>query len=263
MTAGGVRDGGPASAPVGQAGPPWPDDPAVLSPRGHRERLRQRFLAGGLDGFHDYEIIELLLTLGTPRRDCKPAAKLALERFKSLQGVLEAPVEGLCRIKGIGPHNLIALKLVKAVAERAHKKRLIGQATIGNSSDLIAFLSHAIRDKARECFVAVFLDAKNRVLAIDTLFTGTLTASSVYPREVIQAALDHQAAALIFAHNHPSGDPQPSAADMAVTRQLVFAARLVGITVHEHLIIGAGGHFSFADHGHIARMHGEFEQKGV
>jgi DNA repair protein RadC len=241
------------------AGRPSP----ALSAQGHRRRLKERFLAGGLEGFHDYEVIELLLTLNTPRRDCKAAAKLAMERFKTLQAVLEASSHDLCQIEGIGPQSLLGLKLVKAVAERYQKQRLLGKTVIGNSADLLAYLSHAIRDKARECFVALFLDAKNRVLAADTLFTGTLTASSVYPREVVQSALSHQAAALIFAHNHPSGDTQPSAADMAVTRQLVFAARVVGITVHEHLIIGSSGHFSFADHGHIARMHQEFEQHGM
>ena len=225
------------SAPAtGQARPAVPKA-APASSLGHRKRLRQRFLAGGLDGFNDYEVVELLLTLGTPRKDCKAAAKCAMERFKTLQGVLEAPVAALCQIEGVGPHNLIALKLVREVAQRAHKQRLKGKTAIGNSTDLLAFLSHAIRDKAKECFLVVYLDAKNRVVDAETLFVGTLTASSVYPREVVQAALHHRAAALIFAHNHPSGDPQPSAADMAVTRQLVFAARVVGITVHEHCLL--------------------------
>ncbi|MCK7508794.1 MAG: JAB domain-containing protein [Desulfobacterales bacterium] len=109
---------------------------------------------------------------------------------------------------------------------------------VANSRDLYSYLNGAIRDKTRECFVAIFLDSKNRVITMDTLFEGTLTASGVYPREVVRAALQHHAAALIFAHNHPSGEPRPSSEDMAVTRQLVFAARLMGITVHEHLIIG-------------------------
>jgi DNA repair protein RadC len=107
--------------------------------------------------------------------------------------------------------------------------------------------------------MVIFLDSKNRVLAMDTLFEGTLTASGVYPREVIRAALQHHAAALIFAHNHPSGEPRPSAEDVAVTRQLVFAGRVMGITVHEHLIIGENRYYSFADQGHLARMNSEFE----
>jgi DNA repair protein RadC len=125
--------------------------------------------------------------------------------------------------------------------------------------ELFDYLYHGIREKSRECFMVLFLDAKNRVLATEILFEGTLTASSVYPREVILAALNHHAAALIFAHNHPSGDPDPSPEDISITRQLIFACRAIGITVHEHLIIGDNRHFSFADQGYIARMNREFD----
>jgi DNA repair protein RadC len=226
---------------------------------GHRARLRERFLSSGLDGFLDYEVIELLLTLATPRKDCKDAAKRALLKFKTLQGVLEAEPAELIEVKGIGPKNMLGLKLIKAVAERFLAKKVLGRDAIVNSGELFAYLNSAIRDKARECFVAVFLDSKNRVLALQTLFEGTLTSSSVYPREVIRAAIEHHAAALIFAHNHPSGEPRPSAEDCAITRQLVFAGRVMGITVHEHLIIGDNRYFSFADQGHIARINAEFE----
>ena len=226
---------------------------------GHRERLRQRFLAAGLDGFLDYEVIELLLTLATPRKDCKEAAKHALKKFKTLQGVLEADPRELQDVPGIGPNNMLGIKLIKAVSERFLAKKVIGKRVIANSRDLCTYLNGAIRDKTRECFMAIFLDSKNRVIAMDTLFEGTLSASSVYPREVIRAALQHHAAALIFAHNHPSGEPQPSNEDLAVTRQLVFAGRLMGITVHEHLIIGENRYYSFADQGTIARLNSEFE----
>ena len=117
-----------------------------------------------------------------------------------------------------------------------------------------------MRDKPIECFEVIFLDAKNRVIASDTIFEGTLTASAVYPREVISAALDHQAAALIFAHNHPSGDPHPSEEDIAVTRQLIFACRPMGITVHEHLIIGDNCYFSFADQGYVAQINRKYDR---
>lgn len=226
--------------------------------RGHRRRLRARFLESGLEGFQDYEVIELLLTLATPRKDCKDAAKAVLRRFKTLQGVVEADPAELCKVRGIGPKNLLGLKLIKAVSDRYLKKRLIAKDPVNNSKELYAYLCHSMRDKPREGFQVVFLDAKNRVLAAETLFTGTLTASSVYPREVVQAALHHRAAALIFAHNHPSGDPEPSAEDIAITRQLIFACRVMGITVHEHLVIGADRYFSFADQGYIARMNGEY-----
>ncbi len=118
-----------------------------------------------------------------------------------------------------------------------------------------------MRDMNRECFKVLFLDAQNRVIATETLFEGTLTASSVYPREVVIAALNHHAAALIFAHNHPSGNPKPSADDVSITRKLVFACRVIGIAVHEHLVIGDNGYFSFADQGYIARMNREYETR--
>jgi DNA repair protein RadC len=225
---------------------------------GHRQRLRQRFLDSGLDGFHDYEVIELLLTLGTPRKDCKDAAKAALKRFKTLQGVLEASDDELCEIDGIGSKNALGLKLIKAVSDRFLDKKLISKNPLNNSKDLFDYLYHSIRDKSREYFKIIFLDSKNRVISTETHSKGTLTASSVYPREVVYSSLRHKAAALIFAHNHPSGDPQPSAEDIAITRQLVFAGKVMGITVHEHIIIGDNCYFSFADHGHIAQIVKEF-----
>lgn len=247
--------GSGASAPMQRQ----PEHPGA----GHRQRLRQRFLEAGLDGFLDYEVIELLLTLATPRKDCKAAAKLALKRFKTLPGVLEADPRELLEVPGIGPVNMLGIKLIKAVSERFLAQKVVGRDAVTNSRDLYSYLNGAIRDKTRECFVAVFLDSKNRVITMDTLFEGTLTASGVYPREVVRAALQHHAAALIFAHNHPSGEPRPSSEDMAVTRQLVYAARLMGITVHEHLIIGATSYYSFADQGHMARLNAEFEASPV
>ena len=227
--------------------------------KGHRKRLREKFLDSGLAGFHDYEVVELLLTLAMPRKDCKDAAKAAMKQFKTLQGVLEASPKALCEIPGIGPKNLLGIKLIKAVADRYLEKRLLHQDALNNSKELFEYLYHSIRDKTRECFNVVFLDAKNRVVATETLFEGTLTASSVYPREVVLAALNQHAAALIFAHNHPSGDPKPSQEDIAITRQLVFACKVVGITVHEHLIIGNNRYFSFADEGYISRMNREYD----
>ena len=224
---------------------------------GHRQRLRERFLAGGLAGFQDYEVVELLLTLGTPRKDCKVAAKEVMKRFGTLQGVFEATCAELSEVPGIGPKNSFGLRLIKAAADRYLAGRAAAVNPLSNAGEVLDYLNSHLRDKSRESFLVLFLDAKNRVLAMETLFEGTLTASAVYPREVIRAALDHRAAALIFAHNHPSGDPSPSREDMALTRQLICAARLLGITVHEHLIVGREGIYSFADQGHIARMTGE------
>ncbi|MCU0600595.1 MAG: DNA repair protein RadC [Desulfobacterales bacterium] len=230
---------------------------------GHRERLRYKFLASGLSGFHDYEVIELLLTLGTPRKDCKEAAKAALAKFKTLQGVLDASAVDLCSVKGIGPMNLFGIRLVKAVADRYLQKKVIRKEPLSNSKALFDYLYLNMSTKDRECFKALFLDAKNRVIAVEDLFCGTLTASSVYPREVVRAALDHKAAAVIFAHNHPSGDPSPSPADISITRQLVFACQTMGIVVHEHIVIGDSRYFSFADQGVIAEINQEFKRAGT
>lgn len=227
---------------------------------GHRKRLREKFLASGLSGFHDYEVIELLLTLGTPRKDCKPAAKAVLKRFESLQGVFEASTEELCRVDGIGPKNVFGIKLIKAVTHRYLEKKLLGKETIHNSKDLLNYLNTCIRDRNQESFVMILLDAKNRVVATRILFEGTLTASVVYPREVVKTALAHHAAAVIFAHNHPSGNTKPSREDISITRQLVFACMVIGIQVHEHLIIGGNAHYSFADKGGLSQMKRELEQ---
>ncbi|WP_084066669.1 RadC family protein [Desulfocicer vacuolatum] len=230
--------------------------------RGHRKRLRERFLKGGLAGFLDYEVIELLLTLNTPRQDCKDRAKALLERFKTLQGVFEANPQELARVKGIGPSNILGLRLIKDVSDRYLASRVIHGEILGNSRELKTYLSHAIGRKNKEVFAGIFLDAKNRVNAMEILFEGTLTMSSVYPREVIVKALEHRAAAIIFAHNHPSGDVSPSPEDIAITKRLVFALRHVGITVHEHMITGGSGFYSFAEQGYIAEFNREFEQNG-
>lgn len=226
---------------------------------GHRQRLRDKFMSSGLWGFHDYEVIELLLTLATPRKDCKDAAKAALQRFKTLHGVLEASPGELCEIDGIGPKNLFGIKLVHAAANRYLEKRLINKNVINNSKELFEYLNHDLGHKNVECFKVIFLDAKNKVIRTETLFHGSLTSSSVYPREVARAALDYHAAALIFAHNHPSGDPAPSSEDISVTRQLIFACRVMGVTVHEHLVIGDNKYFSFADNGYIEKISREFD----
>ncbi len=230
---------------------------------GHRGRLREKFLEAGLSGFHDYEVVELLLTLATPRKDCKEAAKQAMKRFKTLQGVLEAPVNQLCEIKGIGLKNVFGIKLVPAVADRYLERKVVSSDTVNNAGALFDYLYHSMAGKGRELFKVLFLDAKNRVLGTEVLFEGTLTAGAVYPREVVKKALDYRAASVIFAHNHPSGDPEPSSADYAITRRLVFACMSMGITVHEHLVIGDRRYYSFADAGRIARMCREYEQELV
>lgn len=226
---------------------------------GHRQRLRERFLCSGLDGFHDYEVVELLLALSTPRKDCKPAAKEALSRFKTISGVMDANTEALKRIDGIGDVNVFGIRLIKAVCERYLKDRVLENDIISNPSALFDYLNMHMTNRDREYFCVVYLNAKNRVTDFETLFEGTLTSSAVYPREVVKNAMEKKAASLIFAHNHPSGDAEPSRADLDITRRLVLACRLVDISVHDHLIMGSGRYFSFADSGHISMYERDFE----
>lgn len=216
---------------------------------GHRGRLRQKFLRAGLDGFLDYEIIELLLTLGTPRRDCKEQAKEALREFKSLGGVLEASPHDLQRIRGIGPHNVFGLKFVQEVSRRFLREKMMSRAFCRSSREVFDYLYHSLRDMKREKFKVLFLDAKNQILEEKTLFEGTVDSSAVYPREIIRDALRYEASSLVFVHNHPSGDPEPSLCDKEITRDLVFAAKVMQLKVLDHIIIGNNCYFSFADHG--------------
>ena len=219
--------------------------------KGHRWRLREKFLKGGLNGFLDYEIIELLLTLGTPRRDCKEPAKEAIKRFKSLRGVLEAETDELQEIKGIGPHNIFGLKLIHQVSRRFLKERMMQRPVCHSSQEVFDYLYHSLRDLKREKFKVIFLDAKNQIIEEKTLFEGTVDSSVVYPREIIKLALKLGASSLIFVHNHPSGDPEPSTSDKEITKELVFAAQMMQIRVLDHIIIGNNRYFSFADKGLI------------
>lgn len=217
--------------------------------QGHRERLREKFLKGGLERFLDYEVVELLLTLGTPRRDCKHLAREALKRFQSLRGVLEASADELQEIKGIGPRNIIGLRLIQEVSRRFLKERMISKPYCHSSEEVFDYLYHALRDLKKEKFKVLFLDAKNRILEEKTVFEGTVDSSAVYPREIMKEALRCNSSSLIFVHNHPSGDPEPSVSDREITKELVFAANIMQLKVLDHIIIGNNCYFSFADEG--------------
>ncbi|MFP3928665.1 MAG: RadC family protein, partial [Desulfobacteraceae bacterium] len=219
--------------------------------RGHRARLREKFLQGGLERFSDEEIIEFLLSLGTPRRDVKLQAREALKRFGSLSGVLSASLEDLTKIPGVGRKNGLYLHLVHQVASRYLKDRAMERPFFDSSSAVFDFLFHTMRDLEREVFKVLLLNRKNQLLSEKDLFFGSISGSAVYPREVISLALKKGAAALVFAHNHPSGDPSPSEQDRSLTRELVWAAQLMGIQVLDHVIIGHNTYYSFADQGLI------------
>jgi DNA repair protein RadC len=199
------------------------------SNEGHRQRLREKFLNSGLDGFHDYEIIELLLTLGTPRSDCKQPAKDALKKWGSLKAVLEAPPKELKKIKGIGDHNVFGLKLTQDVARRYLADRIVDMDYIQSSEDVLDYLRHNLRDKSQELFMVIYLNGRNQILKMETLFEGTLNTSAVYPREVVKKALENDASALVLVHNHPSGNPSPSQDDLTITKKLKEVARTIDI----------------------------------
>jgi DNA repair protein RadC len=219
--------------------------------QGHRQRLKKRFLRGGLQGFLDYEVVELLLTLGTPRRDCKELAKLAMKKFKMLRRVLEASAEELQEIDGFGPKNIIGIRLVQEVSRRFLREKMMSRPVCHSSREVFDYLYHCLRDAKKEKFKAIFLDAKNRIIEEETFFEGTVDTSAVYPREILKNALRHDASAVIFVHNHPSGDPEPSESDREITKELVFAAGTMQLKVLDHIIIGNNQYFSFADRGLI------------
>ena len=225
---------------------------------GHRKRLRERFTQSGLTAFLDYEIVELLLTLGTPRKDCKPQAKEAITRFKTLRGVLEAPPDELRRIKGITAHNVFVIKFMQEITREFLKAQVLDKSYCRSSREVFDYLYHSMRDLRKEIFKVMFLNSQNRVVVIEDLFEGTLNASAIYPREIIQGAVKHNAAALIFVHNHPAGNPQPSGNDKRITQDLVFAGNIMQIKVLDHIIIGENRYFSFADDGLIEKYDSDF-----
>jgi len=225
---------------------------------GHRRRLRERFLKSGLGGFHDYEIVELLLSLGTPRWDCKPQAKEAIERFKTLGGVLEASPQELQQIKGIGPHNTVCLKLVHEVARKFLKEKIVDKPVYKSSQEIFDYLYHSMRDLRKEVFKVIYLNSQNQIIETIDLFKGTINSSAISRREVVESALKCGAASLIFVHNHPSGNPQPSPSDKELTRDLVYAGCVVQIKVLDHVIIGNNCYYSFASDGLIEEYELDF-----
>ena len=232
--------------------------PSNDKPEGHRKRLRQKFIKSGLKGFHDYEIVELLLSLGTPRKDCKQQAKEAIKKFKTLRGVLEAPPEELQQIDGIGAHSAFGIKLIQEVAREFLKEKIIDKPIYKSSQEIFDYLYHSMRDLKKEVFKVIYLNSQNQIIETQDLFEGTISSSSISPREVIESALKYNAASLIFVHNHPSGDPEPSQSDKEITRDLVYAGSIMRIRVLDHIIIGNNRYFSFAGEGLIEEYEMDF-----
>jgi DNA repair protein RadC len=227
---------------------------------GHRKRLRERFLKSGLEGFQDYEIVELLLSLGKPRTDTKLQAKEAIKRFKTLRGVLEAPVDELDAIEGIGPHSVFGIKFTQAVARQFLKEKSLEKPVCSSSQEIYDYFYYAMRDLKKETIKAVYLNSQNRILEIKDFQEGTVDSSYVYPREIMESLLRIGAVSLVLVHNHPSGNPAPSEADKDLTRNLVFAANTLQVKLLDHIIIGDNRFYSFAAEGLIERYDLDFNK---
>lgn len=212
---------------------------------GHRERLRTRFLKGGADAMPDYELLELALFAAVPRRDTKPLAKALLARFGSFAEVIAAPAARLMEIKGVGERVVQQLKIVEAAAHRSAKTQVINRPALSSWTALLDYCTAAMARVTNEEFRVLFLDRKNVLIVDEVQNRGTVDHTPVYPREIVKRALELSASSIILVHNHPSGDPTPSKADIAMTREVVTAAKTLGIAVHDHLVIGRGGHASF------------------
>ena len=231
-------DGGPA-----RKGPADKDEAPLYL--GHRDRLRQRFAAAGGDALPDYELLELILFRAIPRRDVKDDAKRLIQRFGSLAEVIAAPESRLRDEAGLSDGVITDLKVIQAAARRLTKGDMTRRALLSNSAAVIAYCRTAMAFAEREIFRVLFLDKRNGLIADEIQQSGTVDHTPVYPREIVKRALELSATALILVHNHPSGDPTPSQADVTMTRNIAEIATSLGIHVHDHIIVGRDGHRSF------------------
>jgi DNA repair protein RadC len=214
---------------------------------GHRKRLREKFLQGGLESFLDYEIVELLLTLGTPRKDCKQAAKDAIKEFGGLREVLDATLEELKNIKGIGSSNVFGIKLFQVMSERYAKEKIPKKIPLNSSAAVAKYLQKSIGREKKEHFVMLSLDARNNLIKKSDISIGTLNASVVHPREVFKEAIQCSAASIIIAHNHPSGDANPSDEDIEMTKRLKESGKILGIEILDHVIVARNDRYSLME----------------
>lgn len=212
---------------------------------GHRDRLRARFAEAGPGALSDYEVLELILYRAVPRIDTKPLAKALLARFGDLAGVFGAEAREIQNVEGAGASVAADIKAIQAAMERVRLAEAKARPVVSSWSSLVAYCKTALQHEAREQVRVLYLDAKNQIILDEIHSTGTVSQSSVYPREIVRRALELSAASLILVHNHPSGDSRPSAADVDITRALIAAAQTMGISVHDHLVIGRNGTASF------------------
>lgn len=213
--------------------------------RGHRERLRTRFADAGERGMPDYELLELILFRSIPQRDVKPIAKALIARFGSFAEVLGASPERLQEVEGVGESVALDLKIIEAAARRMTRGALRERPVLSSWADVLDYCRTAMAFAEREEFRLLFLDKRNGLIADEVQGSGTVDHTPVYPREIVRRALELSATAIVLVHNHPSGDPTPSSADIRMTQEIVNIAKPMGIIVHDHIIIGRNGHASF------------------
>jgi DNA repair protein RadC len=211
---------------------------------GHRNRLRARFREAGPDALADYELLELLLFRALPRRDVKPLAKALLAQFGSFAEVVAAPPARLAEVEGLGDAAIDEIKIVQAAANRFTRGEVKRRAVLSSWSSVLDYCRSSMAFSEREQFRILFLDKRNQLIADEVQATGTVDHTPVYPREVVKRALELSATAVVLVHNHPSGDPTPSRADIQMTKQIVDVAKPLGIEVHDHIIVGKEGHSS-------------------
>ena len=219
-----------------------PDTPATASPgTGHRARLRQRLLHGGAEALADYEVLEYLLFGALARGDTKPQAKALLARFGTLAGVFNADPAALCQVKGVSEASAGMIRIVALAARRMARSEVSQQPVLGSWQALIDYLAIDMAHLAVERVRVLYLDARNRLIYDQHVADGTVDEAAIHPREVIGTAITRGASALILVHNHPSGNPEPSRADIQITQRIAEAGRLMGISVHDHVIVGREG----------------------
>jgi DNA repair protein RadC len=214
---------------------------------GHRERLKQKFLQTAGEGLHDYELLELLLTYALPRRDVKPLAKELIHRFNGLSGVLEASQDELDKVKNLSKGSGILIKLNKAIIEFYMTTEMSSRDVLSSPRTVLNFAKAKMAGLPNEAFLCIYLNTKNEVLRYKTINQGTVDKAAVYPRRIIEEALNLHAAGLILVHNHPSGHCQPSPEDRQLTDSIVSVAKTLDIRVLDHLIVGRLGYYSFAE----------------
>jgi DNA repair protein RadC len=216
---------------------------------GHRQRLRQRFMQGGADALPDYELLELILFRAIPRRDVKPLAKTLLAKFGSFAAVMNASPARLREVGGMGDAVITELKLVRAASLRLLNREIINRPVLSSWSQVLSYCQAAMAHSEIEQFRILFLDKRNRLIADEVQQEGTVDHTPVYVREIIKRALELSATAIVLVHNHPSGDPTPSQADITMTKEIMDTAGKLGIVVHDHIIVGREGHGSLRSAG--------------